>query len=220
LNSDDEDNVAVLPIVGIGGMGKTTLARLVFNDDKIKNHFEVKLWVCVSDDFDEKLIVEKILEFAKSKKPENLDMNNLIKDLHKEMEGKRYFLVLDDVWNDDRAKWLSLKTLLMSGARGSTILVTTREEKVAKIVHTIEPYFLGCLNEHESWSLFKQMAFEKGQEPENSGINLIGKEIVEKCRGIPLVIKSIGGLLYFKIQKKIGCPLRIMNSQKSQKKEI
>uniref|UniRef100_A0A2N9HVG7 Disease resistance protein RGA3 n=1 Tax=Fagus sylvatica TaxID=28930 RepID=A0A2N9HVG7_FAGSY len=191
LNSDVEDDVLVLPIVGIGGMGKTTLAQLVFNDDKIKNHFEVTLWVCVSNDFDEKSIVEKILEFAKTKKPENLDMNNLIKDLHKEIEGKRYFLVLDDVWNDDRAKWLSLKTLLMSGARGSTILVTTREEKVAKIVHTIEPYFLGCLKEHDSWSLFKQMAFEKGQEPENSSISLIGKEIVEKCGGIPLVIKTV-----------------------------
>ena len=196
MNSDVEDDVLVLPIVGIGGMGKTTLARLVFNDEKIKNHFEVKLWVCVSDDFDEKLIVEKILEFTKSKNQENLDMNNLIKDLHKEIEGKRYFLVLDDVWNDDRAKWLRLKTLLMTGARGSTILVTTRDEKVAKIVHTIGPYSLGRLNEHKSWSLFKKMAFEKGQEPENPSFSLIGKEIVEKCKGIPLVINSIGGLLY------------------------
>jgi hypothetical protein len=198
LNSDAEDDVAVLPIVGIGGLGKTTLAQLVFNDDKIKNHFEVKLWVCVSDDFDKKLIVEKILQFAKSNKPENLDMNNLIKDLHKEIEGKRYFLVLDDVWNDNRAKWDSLKKLLMTGARGSTILVTTREEKVAKIVHTMKPYSLGCLDEQKSWSLFKQMAFEKGQEPENPSFSLIGKGIVEKCRGIPLVIKSIGGLLYFR----------------------
>ncbi|XP_030965394.1 putative disease resistance protein RGA4 isoform X2 [Quercus lobata] len=193
-----EENVSVLPIVGIGGLGKTTLAQFVFNAEEIKNHFEKKLWVCVSDDFDVKIIVEKILECAKEKKPERLEMNTLISDLRKEIDGKRYLLVLDDVWDDDSEKWDKLKGFLLGGARGSRILVTTREEKVAKISKTIEPHFLRGLNEEESWSLFKQKAFEKGQEPENIRIKEIGKEIVGKCRGIPLAIKTIGSLLCFK----------------------
>ncbi|KAL0006882.1 hypothetical protein SO802_008384 [Lithocarpus litseifolius] len=193
-----EENVSVLPIVGIGGLGKTTLAQFVFNAEEIKNHFEKKLWVCVSDDFDVKVIVEKILEYAKGKKPEKLEMSTLINLLHKEIDGKRYILVLDDVWNDDAEKWDRLKGSLLGGARGSKILVTTREEKVAKISKTIEPHFLRGLNEEESWSLFKQKAFEKGQEPKNLRIKEIGMEIVRKCKGIPLAIKTIGSLLCFK----------------------
>nr|XP_023904254.1 putative disease resistance protein RGA3 [Quercus suber] len=172
LDSNIEENVSVLPIVGIGGLGKTTLAQL------------------------------KILESAKGKKPENLQMNTLINDLQKEIDGKRYLLVLDDVWSDDSQKWDSLKRLLLSGERGSKILVTTREEKVAKISKTIEPYFLRGLNEEESWSLFKQKAFEKGQEPENLRITEIGMEIVRKCKGIPPAIMTIGSLLYFKYSEQ------------------
>ncbi|XP_050281800.1 putative disease resistance protein RGA3 [Quercus robur] len=193
-----EENVSVLPIVGIGGLGKTTLAQFVFNDEEIKNHFEKKLWVCVSDDFDVKIIFEKIIESSKGKKPQNLEMNTLINDLRKEIGGKRYLLVLDDVWNYDSQKWDSLKKPLLCGARGSRILVTTRDEKVAKISKTIESYILKGLNEEESWSLFKQKAFEKGQEPENLRIKEIAKEIIRKCKGIPLAIKTIGSLLYFR----------------------
>ena len=83
--------------------------------------------------------------------------------------------MLDDVWNDNREKWLGLKNILMSGAKGSRILVTTREEKVARIVQPMEqPYSLKGLNENESWILFKQMAFENGQEPKNPNIKSIG----------------------------------------------
>uniref|UniRef100_A0A2N9I795 NB-ARC domain-containing protein n=1 Tax=Fagus sylvatica TaxID=28930 RepID=A0A2N9I795_FAGSY len=134
LNPNVKEDVSVLPIVGIGGLGKTTLAQLVFNDEEINKHFEKKLWVCVSDNFDEKIIVEKILECATKNKPaENLQMNTLANDLHKEVNGKRYLLVLDDVWNEDLEKWRKLKDLLMGGASGSRILVTTRSIKVAQI---------------------------------------------------------------------------------------
>uniref|UniRef100_A0A2N9G5H1 Disease resistance protein RGA3 n=1 Tax=Fagus sylvatica TaxID=28930 RepID=A0A2N9G5H1_FAGSY len=133
LDSNIEENVSILPIVGIGGLGKTTLAQLVFNHEEIQKHFEKKLWVCISDDFDVKIIVEKILECAKGKKQEeNLAMNTLVNDLQKEIDGKRYLLVLDDVWNDDSLKWDDLKGLLLNGARGSRILVTTRGKKVAE----------------------------------------------------------------------------------------
>jgi Leucine-rich repeat (LRR) protein len=199
LDSNIEENVSILPIVGIGGLGKTTLAQLVFNHEEIQKHFEKKLWVCISDDFDVRIIVEKILECAKGKKQEeNLAMNTLVNELEKEIDGKRYLLVLDDVWNDDSLKWDDLKGLLLNGARGSRILVTTRGKNVAEVAKTIEPYFLSGLNEEESWSLFRQKAFEKGQEPENLRIREIGKEIVGRCRGIPLAIKTIGSILYFK----------------------
>jgi hypothetical protein len=127
-----------------------------------------------------------------------LQLNTLVNDLKKEIDGKRYLLVLDDVWNDDSLKWDDLKGLLLNGARGSRILVTTRGKKVADVAKTIEPYFLSGLNEEESWSLFRRKAFEKGQEPENLRIREIGKEIVGKCKGIPLAIKTIGSILCFR----------------------
>ena len=135
LNPNVEEDVSILPIVGITGLGKTTLYQLVFNDEEIKKHFEQKLWVCVSEDFDIKIIVEKILECATKKKPvENLQMNTLVNDLQKEVNGKRYLLVLDDVWNEDPEEWHKLKDLLMGGARGNRILVTTRSIKVAELL--------------------------------------------------------------------------------------
>ncbi|XP_050283802.1 putative disease resistance protein RGA4 [Quercus robur] len=198
LDPNVEESVLILPIVGLGGLGKTTLAQLVFNDKEIKNHFEPKLWVCVSDDFDVKVIIKKILECAQNKNPENLEKNTLINNLKKEIDGKRYFLVLDDVWNEDLQKWLELKNLLMDGAIGSRILVTTRINKVAKITKTVQPYMLEGLDKDKSWSLFKQMAFEKGQESENSRFKAVGMEILEKCKGVPLAIRTIGSILCFK----------------------
>jgi hypothetical protein len=204
MDSKVEENVSVLPIVGIGGLGKTTLAQLVFNDEQFQKGFDLKMWVCVSDIFDVKNIVEKILEAATEKKPDPAEMNTLVGKLKKEIEGKKYFLVLDDVWNGDHEKWCRLKVVLMGGARGSRILVTTRnevvartirQESVAKIIGIVESYSLKGLDEDASWSLFKQKAFEKGEEPKNSSIVALGKEIVQKCSGVPLAITTIGSLL-------------------------
>jgi hypothetical protein len=211
MDSNVEENVSVLPIVGIGGLGKTTLAQLVFNDEQFQKGFDLKMWVCVSDIFDVKNIVEKILEAATEKKPEPAEMNTLVGKLKKEIEGKKYSLVLDDVWNGDHEKWCRLKVVLMDGARGSRILVTTsnevvartiRQESVAKIIGTVESYPLKGLDEDESWSLFKLKAFEKGQEPKNSNIVALGKEMVGKCSGVPLAITTIGSLLGSKNSEK------------------
>jgi Leucine-rich repeat (LRR) protein len=204
MDSNVEENVSILPIVGIGGLGKTTLAQLVFNDEQIQKHFDLKMWVCVSDIFDVKNIVEKILESATNTKQPTVEMNTLVNYLRKEIKGKKYFLVLDDVWNGDHGKWCRLKEMLMGGARGSRILVTTRnevvartirQESVAKIIGTVESYSLKGLAEDASWYLFKEKAFAKGQEPENSIIVALGKEIVKKCQGVPLAITTIGSLL-------------------------
>ena len=117
------------------------------------------MWVCVSDNFYVKIIVEKILERVTSKKLENLEMDTLVTCLQKEINGKRYLIVLDDVWNENREKWSELQKNLMGGAIGSRILVTTRSELVAKITQSMQLHVLKGLDKQHAWSLFKKMAF-------------------------------------------------------------
>jgi len=194
LNSDVKENVSIIPIVGIGGLGKTTLAQYVYNDEEVKKHFELRVWVCVSDPFDVEIVVQKIVECAIERRP----MDWLQRQLRAKIDGKRYLLVLDDVWNENRDIWLRLKTLLLGGLRGSKVLITTRSTKVAEITGTVPSYLLGGLSESNSWDLFKKMAFKDGEEAKNPKLVEIGREIIKKCAQVPLAIRSIGSLLYFK----------------------
>ncbi|XP_030958467.1 putative disease resistance protein RGA3 [Quercus lobata] len=179
-------------------MGKTTLALYVYNDKRVLGYFDLKMWVCVSDVFDVKKITEKIIESATGKKPENLEMDNLQNKLCEELSQKKYLLVLDDVWNEDEEKWCKLKRILMSGSKGSKVVITTRTKLIAKITSTISPYYLQGLSEKQSWSLFKQMTFTNGEETSKPNLEAIGMDIVRKCCGVPLAIKAIGRILYFK----------------------
>jgi Leucine-rich repeat (LRR) protein len=198
LDFDVKENVSIIPIVGIGGLGKTTLAQYVVNDEEVQRHFDLKVWVCVPDPFDVKIIVQKLIESATKRRPESLEMDPLQSELRVTIGGKKFLLILDDVWNENRDRWLSLKTLLVGGLRGSKVLITTRSMKVAEITGTMSPYLLGGLSESNSWELFMKMAFKDGEEPKNPNLVEIGKEIVQKCAQVPLAIRSIGSLLYFK----------------------
>ncbi|CAL8113901.1 unnamed protein product [Prunus armeniaca] len=201
LDPISTENVSTISIVGFGGLGKTALAQLVFNDEVVQNHFELKMWTCVSNVFELNVLAEKIIQSATNEEPKNLRMDQLQRNLRGKVDGKKYLLVLDDVWNEDHGKWDDLKDLLMGGARGSKILITTRSKKVANIADTAEPYNLRGLNEEQSWFLFKKMAFKEGKEPESSTIKAIGEEIARKCRGVPLAIRTIGRMLYSKHQE-------------------
>jgi len=198
FNSNVEENVSIIPIIGIGGQGKTTLAQYVYNDGEVQRHFDLRLWACVSDPFDIKTIVQKLIESATKKRPESVEMDPLQSLFRETIGGKRYLLVLDDVWNENSDEWFQLKNLLVGGLRGSKVLVTTRNEKVAKLSGTISPYRLRDLSESNSWDLFKKMAFKDGEELKNPKLAEIGREIVQKCAQVPLAIRSIGSLLYFK----------------------
>ncbi|XP_050153915.1 putative disease resistance protein RGA3 [Malus sylvestris] len=189
LDPISTENVSTISIVGFGGLGKTALAQLIFNDKEIQKHFELKIWTCVSNVFELDIVVKKILQ------SEHNGIEQLQNDLRKKVDGKKYLLVLDDVWNEDPEKWRSLKYLLMAGEKGSRILITTRSKIVATISDTTKPYTLRGLNEEQSWSLFKEMAFKDGKEPENSTIKAIGAEVARKCHGVPLAIRTIGGML-------------------------
>ncbi|TQE03392.1 hypothetical protein C1H46_010957 [Malus baccata] len=149
------ENVSTVSIVGIGGLGKSALANLIFNDEVIQKHFVLKIWICVSNIFELDILAKKILKADKRDKEERdkvdqLNMDQLQNDFRKKVNGKKYLLVLDDVWNEDPHKWFSLMDLLRGGGEGSRILITTRTEIVAMTSHTTKPYTLRGLNEEQS----------------------------------------------------------------------
>uniref|UniRef100_A0ACD5V7W4 Uncharacterized protein n=1 Tax=Avena sativa TaxID=4498 RepID=A0ACD5V7W4_AVESA len=197
LDQRDQRKVQVLPIFGMGGLGKTTLAKMVYNDQGIQQHFELKMWHCVSDNFNVIALVKSVIELATNGScnlPDNMEL--LQKRLEEVIGKKRFLLVLDDVWNEDERKWEDdLKPLLCSvGGSGSVIVVTCRSQKVASVMQTLGPHKLACLNEEDSWELFAQKAFSSGVE-EQAELVTIGRRIVNKCKGLPLALKTIGGLL-------------------------
>ncbi|KAK9007729.1 hypothetical protein V6N11_074648 [Hibiscus sabdariffa] len=129
------------------------------------------------------------------------DLDPLQRRLVEQLVGKRVLIVLDDVWNESRDKWDRLKQALQSGGRGSAVIVTTRLEKVALMTATVPFRRLGCLSDDDSWSLFKQRVFGMGTNEGNADLEPIGRQIVQRCRGVPLAIKAMGSILSSKSQE-------------------
>ncbi|KAI9087094.1 hypothetical protein K1719_030929 [Acacia pycnantha] len=125
-------------------------------------------------------------------------MEQVQQDLRQLIEGKKFLIVLDDVWNDNVELWRVLKSLLSEGAEGSMLIVTTRSEKVGKMMGTHPPIILEGLDGERSWELFCRMAFVEGREPNNNELIAVGMEIVNKCGGVPLAIRAVGSLVYEK----------------------
>ncbi|XP_031276231.1 putative disease resistance protein RGA3 [Pistacia vera] len=193
--SSQEPAISIVSIVGMGGIGKTTLARLVFDSDKVKTHFDKKIWVCVSKPFDEIRIAKAILESLGGDPSKLGELETILQHLSQDLDKNKFFLVLDDVWTEDFKNWEQLKDCLKCGSQGSRILVTTRKQNVAKTIGATNMILLGTLSENESWLLFSQMAFSR-EASEN--LVDIGRKIVAKCKGLPLAIKTLGSLLSFK----------------------
>ncbi|XP_027362805.1 putative disease resistance protein RGA4 [Abrus precatorius] len=195
------EDLSVYPIVGLGGLGKTTLAQLIFNHERVVNQFELRIWVCVSEDFSLKRMTKAIIEAAFGRACEDLDLEPLQRRLQDLLQRKRYLLVLDDVWDDDQENWHRLKSVLACGAKGASVLVTSRLQMVASIMGTTSPHDLSKLSNNDCWELFKQRAFEPNAA-ERAELVVIGKEIVNKCGGVPLAAIALGSLLRFKKEEK------------------
>ncbi|CAI0461777.1 unnamed protein product [Linum tenue] len=178
----------------MGGVGKTTLAQLVYNDRRVEDCFNVKAWVCVSQEPSISKITKDILEEVTGGTFDG-NFNQLQLELKGRLKGKKFLIVLDDVWNDKYADWDVLRRPLMTGVPGSVVLVTTRNESVASIMQTVPIYNLKGLSCDDSWFLFVRHASRGGSATLHPNLEPVGKEIVGKCRGLPLAAKTLGGLM-------------------------
>ncbi|XP_068639631.1 disease resistance protein RGA2-like [Aristolochia californica] len=192
--SISEKHFSVIPIVGLGGLGKTTFARLVYNNEEVKQHFEVKGWVCASDRFEGRRVTKEIVESIAGKKCDVIHPENCLKNL---IEGKKFFIVIDDVWDDSHKYWDDFRIPFTYGDKGSKLIVTTRSKKVSSLMGTYDPFHLVGFPDEDCFKLFLRKAFVNGDEERYPNLVGIGKRIVKKCGGVPLAINTLGGLLTF-----------------------
>ncbi|XP_052877423.1 putative disease resistance RPP13-like protein 1 [Gossypium arboreum] len=192
LKGNNSNGVSVLSIVGMGGMGKTTLAQLVYNDATINESFDLKAWVCVSDNFDAIAITKAILQSITSESCDYSNLDLLQVKLKEKLSGKRFLLVLDDIWNENYNDWTILRSPF--GA-GTTIIVTTRLQIVSSIVDPLKAFHLDKLSDDDCLSIFTQHALKARNFDGHPQFKEIGEKIIRRCNGLPLAAKAIGSLL-------------------------
>ncbi|XP_027075165.2 putative disease resistance protein RGA4 [Coffea arabica] len=200
LLTPSERVVSVIPITGMGGLGKTTLAKSVYNNTKIDENFGIKSWVCVARKIDIVELFKLILKSLTRTKVEVDDREAIVQEIRGKLGEKRFLLVLDDVWNCEPGLWSDFfATLLgLSTTKGSWCILTTRLQPVANaVLRHLQmnggPYFLGKLSGDECWSIIKRKVLAR--EEVTKELEAIQEQILRRCDGLPLAASLIGGLL-------------------------
>ncbi|CAL5010319.1 unnamed protein product [Urochloa decumbens] len=204
LQSEVDVYISIIPIIGLGGLGKTTLAQAVY-EDKRSEIFDIRAWVYVSETFDLKKIGKDIISGADN----SIDLSNCTLDsiknhLKKILHTRRYLIILDDFWEQNGSNLQKLKQLLQYGMKGSKIIITTRVESVVQKLRSVvlsntkigvdRAIKLEYLSTEDCWEIMKQGAsFEPSDDA--SELEKIGLEIADKCCGVPLVASSLGYIL-------------------------
>ncbi|XP_037454999.1 putative disease resistance protein RGA3 [Triticum dicoccoides] len=190
--------VTVLPIVGIGGVGKTALAQLVYNDPALESQFDHKIWIWVSNNFDEMRLTREMLDYVSHETHDGLcSFPKLQEVLKGHFKSKRLLLILDDVWEDmDDCRWNQLLAPFKSdNAKGNMIIMTTRKPSVAKSRGTTGPINLSALGKDHFWQLFKSCAFGDENYEAQASLSDLGQAIAQKLKGNPLAAQTAGALL-------------------------
>ncbi|XP_027165911.1 putative disease resistance protein At1g50180 [Coffea eugenioides] len=192
---DDDKRHRVISIWGMGGLGKTTLARKVYKHIAVQRSFERFAWTCVTQEGQMKAILQDLLMQLHPQKQEDVKFmghRQLVQQLHQVQIEKKCLVVLDDIWKVD--DWKSLLAAFPVVERDIKVLLTTRNRNVAKKGCLYE---LKCLNEMEGWELLQKIAFARKRADLKIERNLqdVGIEMVSKCGGLPLAITVLGGIL-------------------------
>ncbi|CAL1384889.1 unnamed protein product [Linum trigynum] len=200
----DHPSVRSISIQGLGGFGKTTLAKMLYNDKKVEDHFSKRIWVCVSANFVQETFAKAILESFKQFIPKDSSLSYMLEHINTLAKDEKFLLVLDDVWEDSRSKWEELISSVSHGLPGSKILVTTRKEDVSHVFCRINKdiFPLQKISDGECRTIFTQIAFYGWSDEERECIEDLCERVVEKCSGSPLAAKVLGGLLHVKKSKK------------------
>ncbi|KAL3619504.1 hypothetical protein CASFOL_037074 [Castilleja foliolosa] len=184
----------VIPIVGMGGIGKTTLARNIYARKLIKEHFIICVWATISQQYNTREILRELCFQATKMDKEKLSgmsEDELGQRLYKHMSGRRFLVVMDDMWSIEA--WDEIQQFFPDNGNGSRIMVTTRLSELSSQLNNNSSLHMNFLDEATSWDLFSKTVFGEKSCPDE--LMKIGKKIVDNCRGLPLSIAVVGGLL-------------------------
>ncbi|XP_042052032.1 putative late blight resistance protein homolog R1A-10 isoform X2 [Salvia splendens] len=180
-----------IPITGMGGIGKTTLARSLFENALVKERFNIRAWTTISQTFNVRETLREVLFQASGDSSSDLSEEKLGEKIYKFLFGRRYLVIMDDMWSVE--VWEKIKFFFPNNENGSRIIVTTRLSNLSSSLNESYRVDMQFLDKESSWGLFCKIVFEKESCPLEL-VN-IGKNIVVQCKGLPLSIVTIGGLL-------------------------
>ncbi|XP_042004106.1 putative late blight resistance protein homolog R1A-10 isoform X1 [Salvia splendens] len=186
----ESSNLQVISIVGMGGIGKTTLAKCAYDDPLTVQHFDIRAWVTVSLDYNAEAIFSSLLASMEEFNTERSERTS--ENVFKILKYRRYLIVMDDIWSTEA--WDDVRCILPDDGNGSRVMLKTRETDVAAYADRLSPlHEMRLMDEGQSWNLLRQMVFAHQDCPPE--LENIGKEVARCCKGLPLTIVVVAGIL-------------------------